>query len=102
MQDANGNPIGFATTRPIHSTPSTSHIHGAGHVPQKNGIGPFFDFQKWRLSGYLYFPDNGLGTDLSADSPYLYFVGPYSTIIPTSAVPHSPSSVWPRHVHIQP
>ena len=52
------------------------------HQPTR--IGLFFDFQASRLSGYLYFPDNGLGTSLSANSPYLYYVAPYSTNIGTS------------------
>ena len=77
MQDANGNFIGFSAdpTDPFDAKYAT--IHGAGTY-QKNRIGPFFDFQKSRVSGYFYFPDNGLGTNINANSPYVYFVGPYT------------------------
>ena len=72
MQDANGNFIGFSAdpTDPFDAKYAT--IHGAGTY-QKTRIGPFFDFQASRVSGYQYFPDNGLGTNLSTNSPYLYF-----------------------------
>ena len=76
MQDLNGNFIGFSADPTDPFDVKYAAIHGVGTY-QKTRIGPFFDFQKSRVSGYFYFPDNGLGTDLSANSPYLYFVSPY-------------------------
>ena len=58
MQDANGNFIGFIADPTDPFDINYAKVHGKGTY-QKTRIGPFFDFQKSRVSGYFYFPDNG-------------------------------------------
>ena len=93
FRDQSGNFIGFSADPTDPFNVNYAAAHGAGTY-QPARIQPFFDFQMSRIppistatpliSGYQYFPDNGLAAGIGTNSPYLYFAasnGTYFTAV---------------------